>query len=343
MTLEFHCTAASPSCVHFELPVMQPGHSPTDHPLFAGSVYQRAHFHPAKPKELLMATTTVQAGYEGDYVQRFQFFLQHSGEHTVMREFMDKVLPGEFARIGEGKSDLNFLGVGSGQGEMDSHMLNILQSKFPTTQIDAHIVEPSIALIENFKASVAKSPNLQKVPFAWNAVSCAEYEKQVKDTKDTKRFDFMNMIQMLYYMDDYAAAIKFFHSLLREKGRLMIIHEAAGSSWATLWSTFAKDLCTKSVTKYISAADVKGKLDKLGLKYEEHSIPNTMDITECFVEGSKLGAMLLDFMTDQDSFQKAYSPEMRAKILDLLRDKCSTEKNGRRLFDCSLTCFLIQA
>ena len=45
-----------------------------------------------------MATTTVQAGYEGDYVQRFQFFLQHSGEHTVMREFMDKVLPGEFAR-----------------------------------------------------------------------------------------------------------------------------------------------------------------------------------------------------------------------------------------------------
>ena len=50
MTLEFHCTAASPSCVHFELPVMQPGHSPTDHPLFAGSVYQRAHFHPAKPK-----------------------------------------------------------------------------------------------------------------------------------------------------------------------------------------------------------------------------------------------------------------------------------------------------
>lgn len=45
-----------------------------------------------------MTTTTTQAGYEGDYVERFQFYLQHSGEHTAMREFMDKVLPGEFAR-----------------------------------------------------------------------------------------------------------------------------------------------------------------------------------------------------------------------------------------------------
>ncbi|KAG5283307.1 hypothetical protein AALO_G00040650 [Alosa alosa] len=290
-----------------------------------------------------MATTTTQAGYEGDYVQRFQFFLQHSGEHMVMREFMDKVLPGEFVRIGEGKSDLNFLGVGSGQGEMDSHMLGILQSRLPKTPISAHIVEPSIALIENFKASVAKASNLQKIKFTWNALSCAEYEKQVKDTKDTNRFDFMNMIQMLYYMDDYVAVIKFFHSLLREKGRLMIIHEAAGSGWGTLWSTFTNDLCTKSVTKYISDADIKGELDKLGLKYEEHSIPNTMDITECFVEGSKVGAMLLDFMTDQDSFEKAFSPEMKAKILDMLRNKCCTLKNERLLFDCSLTCLLIHA
>ncbi|XP_062390053.1 histamine N-methyltransferase-like [Sardina pilchardus] len=290
-----------------------------------------------------MATTTTQAGYEGDYVQRFQFFLQHSGEHIAMREFMDKVLPGEFARIGEGKSDLNFLGVGSGQGEMDSHMLGILQSKFPKTPISAHIVEPSKALIENFKASVAKASNLQKIPFTWNNVSCAEYEKQVKDTRDTTRFDFMNMIQMLYYMDDYVAVIKFFHGLLREKGRLMIIHEAAGSGWGTLWSTFTQDLCTKSVTKYISDADIKGELDKMGLKYEEHSIPNTMDITECFVQGSKLGAMLLDFMTDQDSFEKAFSPEMKAKILDMLRNKCCTEKDGRLLFNCSLTCLLVHA
>lgn len=131
-------------------------------------------------------------------------------------------------------------------GEMDSHMLSMLQSKFPATPIKAHIVEPSIALIENFKgntlchsfhhcltlmtlvekwncslsklwnsaedteiprtflfsltASVAKASNLQKIPFTWNAVSCAEYEKLIKDTKSTTRFDFINMIQVqLFY------------------------------------------------------------------------------------------------------------------------------------------------
>ncbi|XP_063069616.1 histamine N-methyltransferase A-like [Engraulis encrasicolus] len=289
------------------------------------------------------AASQAQAGYTGDYVQRFQFYLQHSGEHTAMREFMDKVLPAEFARIGEGKSDVKYLGVGSGQGEMDCHMLNILKSKFPSSPLSADIVEPSTDLIGNFKSSVAKDANFQKIPFTWHPVSCADYEKQVKGIKDAKKFDFMSMIQMLYYMDDYVAVIKFFHTLLREKGRLMIIHEAAGSGWGTLWSTFTKDLCTKSVTKYISAGDIKGELDKMGLKYEEHSIPNTMDISECFVPGSQLGAMLLDFMTDQDSFEKAYSAETKAKILDLLRSKCCTEKDGRFMFDCSLTALLIHA
>lgn len=136
-------------------------------------------------------------------------------------------------------------------------------------------------------ASVAKAASLQKIPFTWNAVSCTEYEKQVKDTKATTRYDFIDMIQvqlfyhrkwfvhhapkqcgdsnvilsltggqlhvydlswpiyplqMLYYMDDYVAVIKFFHSLLREKGRLMIIHEAgtlqtsvASSGQVTHW------------------------------------------------------------------------------------------------------------
>lgn len=294
-----------------------------------------------------MATTATaasnQAGYEGDYVERFQFYLEHSGEHTAMRTLFDKALPAEYARIAEGKSDLKFLGVGSGQGEMDCHMLNLLQSTLPKLAISADVLEPSSALIKNFKDSVAKSSSLEKIPFTWNNLSCDQYEKQVRDSKETKKFDFIHMIQMLYYLEDYAASIKFFHSLLREKGKLMIIHEAASSGWGTLWSVFTKELCTKSVNKYISAADVRVQLDNLGLKYEEHSIPNTMDITECFVDGSTLGAKLLDFMTDQDSFEKAFSAEMKTKIFDLLRNKCVIERDGRKWFDIGLTCFLIHA
>ncbi|KAI1898340.1 hypothetical protein AGOR_G00071320 [Albula goreensis] len=291
----------------------------------------------------MASTTSVPSGYEGRYVNGFQFYLQNSGEHKVICGFADKILPGEFARIGEDKKSLNILGVGSGGGEMDAHILSVLQSKVKGTPINVDIVEPSHELTENFKALVAKTPNLQKIPFNWNILTCQEYEKMIKDKKETKKFDFMHMIQMLYYVTDYSATIKFFHSLLREKGRLLIIHEAAKGGWDTLWKTYKQELCTKSISDYLSAGDIKALLDAMGLKYEEHSIPNTLDITRCFTEGDEMGELLLDFMTEQNHFHQSLNADLRAGILDLLRNKCSTEKDGKILFDCSLTALLVHA
>lgn len=166
---------------------------------------------------------------------------------------------------------------------MDSHMLSILQSKLPGIPISAHIVEPSIALIENFKgkipchrlhchlqsfnnncrelkrfpnplakfswkrwvtknvfrfpfpliASVAKASNLQKIPFTWNAVSCAEYEKQVKDTKAATRFDFIDMIQVqLFYNHSNVIQINLLVSLYV---KLCILSLRGGQLHICMW------------------------------------------------------------------------------------------------------------
>ncbi|XP_055727946.1 histamine N-methyltransferase-like isoform X2 [Salvelinus fontinalis] len=265
---------------------------------------EASHFSVHYSKAAAM-NTVMPAGYEGRYVQGFQFYLKHSEEHKAIREFVDKVLPGEFTRIGEGKSKMDVLGVGSGG------------------------------------ALVKKTPSLQKIPFSWHTMTCGEYEKQVKDKREIKRFDFIHMIQMLYYVDDYPGTIKFFHNLLKENSKLLIVHEAAGSGWETLWKTHRKELCTKSVSDYLSAGDIKVHLERLGLKYDEHLIPNTMDITDCFTNGDEMGELLLDFMTDQDHFHQSLTPDLRASILDLLRNRCSTEKEGRILFDCSFSCLLV--
>lgn len=37
---------------------------------------------------------------------------------------------------------------------------------------------------------------------------------------------------MIYYVDDLAGTIKFYHSLLKDNGRLMIIVEAG---WSSSW------------------------------------------------------------------------------------------------------------
>ncbi|KAJ8352396.1 hypothetical protein SKAU_G00238720 [Synaphobranchus kaupii] len=294
-------------------------------------------------KEDMASTVSVPSGYEGRYVDGFQLYLEGSEEHKVMCGFIDKILPDEFARIVEGKKSLNVLGCGSGGGEMDAHILSVLQSKVPGTSINADVVEPSHELTENFKALVAKTPNLKKIPFNWHPMTCAEYETMVKNKKETKRFDFMHMIQMLYYVTDMTATIKFFHSLLREKGKIMIIHEAASSGWNTLWKTYKQELCTKSISDYLSAGDIKNCIQELGLKYEEHSLPNTVDITRCFTEGDEMGEKLLDFMTYQVHFHQSLTADIRAGILDLLQNKCSTKKDGRIMFDCTLTALLIYA
>ncbi|XP_022049353.2 histamine N-methyltransferase-like [Acanthochromis polyacanthus] len=281
--------------------------------------------------------------YEGHTVPNFQFYLEHSGEHEAMLQCVQNVLPGEFTRIGAGKSSLDVLGVGSGGGEMDVHMLSLLQSAFPAVPITADIVEGSSKLTDNFKALVAKTANLQKIPFNWHIMHSGDYEKQVKAKGDMKKFDFIHMIQMIYYVDNLGETIKFYQSLLKKNGRLMIIIEAGNSGWDILWKTFANELhqCNDAIKEYRSSNEVIACLKNQGLKYDEHPVPNSFDIIECFNPSSETGQRLLNFMTAQENFHESFTPEIRASMLDLLRDKCSTEKDGKVFFNSDLKCFLV--
>ncbi|KAJ7995833.1 hypothetical protein DPEC_G00248680 [Dallia pectoralis] len=279
--------------------------------------------------------------YEGRNLLGFQFYLKHSEEHKVIQGFVDRVLPGVFKRIAQGKSQMDILGVGSGGGEIDAHILSVIGSELPAISLSADIVEPSMELSDNFKALVRRTPSLQKIPISWHTVTCEGFEKQVKDNGNVKRFDLIHMIQMLYYVKDYPRMIQFFHSLLKDNSKLLIVHEGAGSGWDILWKTYRAELCTKTVSDYMSAGDIKVHLNQLGLRYEEHLISSTMDITACFTKGDEMGELLLDFMTEQDHFYQSLTPDLQTGILDLLRNKCSTEKNGRILFDNSLCCLLV--
>ncbi|CAJ1071324.1 histamine N-methyltransferase-like [Xyrichtys novacula] len=294
-------------------------------------------------EESVMAEETKQTCYEGNSVQSFQFYLQHSGEHDAILKTAHDVLPAQFQRIAAGKNSLDVLGVGSGGGEVDIQILTLLQSTVPSVPISADIVEGSTALTDNFKTLVAKTATLKKIPFVWHTMGSEGYEKQVREKGDKKRFDFIHMIQMIYYVENLNDTIKFYHSLLKSNGRLMIIIEAAGGGWDTLWKTYKKELCVDAISVYRSSEDVIACAKEQGLKYEEFVVPNTFDISECFNPSSLTGGRLLSFMTAQDHFHQSFTPETRAGILDLLRNKCSAQKDGRVLFDSTLSCILIHA
>ncbi|XP_028993704.1 histamine N-methyltransferase-like [Betta splendens] len=290
-----------------------------------------------------MAAEARQTCYEGNDVQSFQFFLKHSGEHGAIQKDLQRFLPGELKRIGEGKSSMDVLGVGSGGGEHDVQILSLLQSAFPTAPLTADVVEGSRELTDNFKALVAKTPSLQTVPFAWHISRSEDYQKQVEKNEVIKKFDLIHLIQMLYFVDDIRETIKFYHSLLKTNGKILIIQEKANGGHDILWKTFKNDLCNDAVSEYRSSGEVVAQLKSLGLKYEEHEIPHTFDITDCFDPNSANGKFLLNYMTAREDFHQSLSPEVRAAIFDLLRNKCSTEKDGKVLFNGDLSCILVHA
>lgn len=281
--------------------------------------------------------------YEGCNVNIFQFYLQKSGEHAAILECLQNVLPAEFQRIGAGKSSLDVLGVGSGGGEVDVQILSLLQSAYPSVPITADIVEGSTELTDNFKALAGKTTALQKFEFSWHIMSIEDYEKQVKAKGDIKKFDFIHMIQMIYYVQNLAESIKFHHGLLKNNGRLMIIVEAANSGWDILWKTYKKELGVGHITEYRSSGEIIACLKDQGLKFDEHLAPNSFDITECFDQSSENGERLLSFMTGTEHFSESFTPEVRTGILETLRNKCSTVKDGRVFFNSNLMCILVHA
>ncbi|XP_077437172.1 histamine N-methyltransferase-like [Vanacampus margaritifer] len=289
---------------------------------------------------IMAAQTKKQSMYEGSEVQIFQLYLQHSDEHAEILRFLLKCLPKEFKRIATDKSNLAVLGVGSGGGELDVQMLSILQSVCPTLPISADVVEGSTELVANFKALVAKTDNLEKIPFTWHVMLSEDYKKQVKDVK---KYDFIHMIQMIYYVDNLTETIKFYHSCLNKNGRLMIIVGAAGGSYDILWKAYSKELCNETITPYRSSGDILASVKTLGLKYEEHCSSYTLDITECFDPNSETGQRLLCFMTATDDFSRSFTPQIRADMLNFLRTKCSTEKEGKVYFNVCLGYIFVHA
>ncbi|XP_054643508.1 histamine N-methyltransferase-like isoform X1 [Dunckerocampus dactyliophorus] len=288
-----------------------------------------------------MATEAKRSSFEGNKVESFQLYLQHSGEHEYVLQFLMKYLPAEFKRIGADKSGLAVLGVGSGGGEVDVQMLSLMRSTFSTLPISADIVEGSTELVAKFKGLVTKTDNLRKIPFTWDMMPSEEYMQKTKGRGDVKTFDFIHMIQMLYYVDDLTKTIKFYHSLLKNNGMLMIIIESANSGWDTLWRTFPKELYNETAFVFRSSSDVLASLKSLGLKYEERFIPYSYDVTECFDPNSKTGQHLISFMTGRENFYQSFTPQVRADILNLLRSKCSTEKEGKVFFNSEMSCVFV--
>ncbi|XP_037344397.1 histamine N-methyltransferase-like [Pungitius pungitius] len=271
------------------------------------------------------------------YQKCFQLFLERSSEHQSMRDFIHNMLPDILGSIGNGKSHLNMIGVGSGAGEIDLEMISELRLKHPEVTVDNEVVEPSGTQLQSYRALVSQKPGLDHVKFSWNQMTATEFEEHWRAKAVTKKADFIHMIQMLYYVKDPGATINFFRSLLDNNGKLLIVLVSGASGWGKLWRRYRTHLCHTEISQCVTAGDITALLDRQGVSYQSYELPSQMEITECFAEGDEKGELLLDFLTEVLDFSKTAPPELRAGVLELLRHPdCSVESGGKVVFNNNL-------
>ncbi|XP_034042291.1 histamine N-methyltransferase-like [Thalassophryne amazonica] len=276
------------------------------------------------------------------YQKSFSYYLEYSREHESVCSFIHNILPDLLASIGEGKSHLNVIGVGSGAGVLDLEMLSEIHQKFPDVTVDNEVVEPSSQEIEKYKALVSQKPGLDHIKFTWNTMTASEFEELWKEKKVTKKADFIHMIQMLYYVKDPESTITFFQSLLEKNGKLLLILVSGEGGWEKLWRTYYDELCKSDISQWVTSRHIKNFLDSKGQSYQSYDLPSEIDITECFSEGDEKGERLLDCLTEVVDFSKTASPELKSGVLALLQHPdCSTESDGRIIFNSSMEVLII--
>lgn len=277
------------------------------------------------------------------YVESFRLFLQNSTEHQCMQDFIETKLAAIVSSIGDGKSVINVLGVGSGSGEIDLQMLSKIHDRYPGVSINNNIVEPSPEQLLSYKERVAKTPGLDHITFHWNKKTSTEFEVQVKGEKQDSKYDFIHMIQMLYYVKNIPATLKFFTSLLSAEGKLLIILVSGTSGWSTLWKKYGSRLPLNDMCLYITAGDVADMLSSMGAKYQSYDLQSDMDISECFVEGDRNGELLLDFLTETCDFKKNAPADLREAVIeDLKSSGCSSKRDGKVIFNNNLSVIVVE-
>lgn len=261
-----------------------------------------------------------------------------------MQEFLDEKLPGIIARIGDTKSEIKILSIGGGAGEIDLQIISKVQAQYPGVRISNEVVEPSAEQIAKYKEFVAKSSNLENIKFAWHKETSSEYQNRMMEKKELQKWDFIHMIQMLYYVKDIPATLKFFHSLLAANAKILIILVSGTSGWDKLWKKYGSRLPRDDLCQYVTSTDLTQMLDKLGIKYECYDLLSTMDISDCFIDGNENGDLLWDFLTETCNFNATAPPDLKAEIMkDLQEPEFSVKKDRKVLFNNSLSFIVVEA
>lgn len=139
------------------------------------------------------------------YYKSFDVFKKKTGEFIKNVEIMRDHLPSMIQRLplGQQRSCLNILSVGSGTGEMDAEILNIVKQELEKSRgchemkIFNRAIEPNEYPCDLYKAAV-KTRFDQQISFDLRLQTFEEYKERPKEPME---FDIIHFIHSINYMD----------------------------------------------------------------------------------------------------------------------------------------------
>ena len=280
---------------------------------------------------------------EGHFLKSFNVFLEKSNQHYENTRTIQRYFPSVIQRRMSSfdlkqRSVFNILSVGSGTGEMDFEIVNIVQKELQNHQqwskmsIFNRALEPDLCSSNGYKENIAKLGDIfASTFFEVRQQTFAEYQGSEEKAVS---FDIVHFIHSLYHVDLEKAVLHCLEKQLNENGCLVCLTSDNENPIMKVRTnltvlapndpSFLQDNTLVHITeKLIEIAE------KCGWKHEIYSRELLIDITEVFDAESVKGNLLLDFITNIENFRKSVTKYVLEETLALM-EQLMIVKDGKR-------------
>ena len=222
------------------------------------------------------------------------------------------------------------LGVGSGDGQNDLRILDVVSSAIGCSKIHATILEPDGELMARFRSRVSPLPKTLegKATFEWHEMTL---EKFMASSPQIQQFDLVHFMASLYYMDA-EQALRNCYERLASGGAIFCTLVAEESFFPKVARTLKGKINLGSMNKFYTEVDLESISKRNNWNYKElKKYSYDADITSCFDYSSTAGGLLLDFLTHCQDFRGTVDEMVYKEVMNFLEQQSFTNDSGRKL------------
>lgn len=286
--------------------------------------------------------------YRENYINSYNVYQEKSDQVARSKGALDLYLPSALKKILNPSQDhrhFNILSVGSGDGEIDRHIIKIVQEylsdheKFRSTKIFNRALEPNPDFVSQYKEKLKRQASTTLDGDQTNFEVCQKTFQEYVQSKSEgfpegypTKFDIVHFVYSLFHVvgaadsDLEGVLVHCFEQQLKTNGQIVCITSEfiARNIVPKLWG--GKPPGESLPEQIVKVAD------KRGWKVDHHKQEYSFDVTEVFDDKSMDGSLLLDFLTRVKNFRETATKDKVEESLQVIRDLCRV-RDGKHLIE----------